>query len=144
MLNSGTGLFRIRKVCAVVEQNLPISLAAFTGQWIGETQGCVMPAHIWEISQQGDYLSLVTRWEDETTYAHFTAQLVPGELAFQIFGLAHGKAILVDRQHFVIFGWCMCNKSWDDVSPTFDVIFSRPGIAELTARAVYQKYLEQH
>jgi hypothetical protein len=127
----------------VDQEDNTVILAAFTGQWIGETQGYDMPAHIWEITQQGNFLFLRTRWEGETTYAHFYASAVPGEPSFEISGTDNGKATLVDKQHFVIPGWCWGTLSEKDGKKgNFDVVFSRPGIAELTARAAYLKSLE--
>jgi hypothetical protein len=119
-----------------------VSLASFTGQWIGQTQGCDMPAHLWEITQYGDYLHLVTRWEGETSSAHFQAKLVPGEPAFEIAYVEDGKATLVDKQHFIIPRWCWGSTKPNEKNGYFDVVFSRPGIAELTAHAAYLKSLE--
>jgi hypothetical protein len=115
----------------------------FTGRWVGETQGYPMPAHIWEITQQPFALMIATRWEGETKVVTFFAQLVPNEPAFILPGTKHAsKAILVDKQHFVIAGWCT-NDERGGTGPDYDVVFSRPGIAELTARQAYSKYLEQ-
>lgn len=114
----------------------------FTGRWIGETQGYSMPAHIWEISQQGFGLMVATRWEGETKSVTFFGQLVSNEPAFIISGSKRFKAILVDKQHFVIAGWCT-NDARGDSGPDYDVVFSRPGIAELTARQAYARYLEE-
>ena len=114
----------------------------FTGRWVGETQGYRMPAHIWEISQQGFGLMIATRWEGETKVATFFAKLSSDEPAFITSGNNPSKAILMDKQHFVIAGWCTNDKR-GGVGPAYDVVFSRPGIAELTARQVYARYLEQ-
>ena len=115
----------------------------FTGRWIGETQGYPMPAHIWEITQQPYGLLIATRWEGETKVVTFFAQVVSGEPSFIIPGSQRGsKAILVDKQHFVIAGWCT-NDMREGIGPDYDVVFSRPGIAELTARQAYHQYLEQ-
>ena len=39
----------------------------FAGEWVGETMGCDMPAHVWEIRVIGDTLmDIHTRWEDKT------------------------------------------------------------------------------
>ena len=113
----------------------------FTGRWIGETQGYPMPAHIWEITQQGVWLHIATRWEGESRVATFLGQMVPNELAFML-GSAPSKAILVDKQHFVVAGWCTNDKR-GGTGPDYDVVFSRPGIAELTARQAYAQYLKQ-
>jgi hypothetical protein len=114
----------------------------FTGRWIGETQGYAMPAHIWEITQQGYGLMISTRWEGATKVTSFFGTLVPNESAFTIHGSRLFKAILVDKQHFVIPDWCT-NDARDGAGPDYDVVFSRPGIAELTARQAYAQYLEQ-
>ncbi len=114
----------------------------FTGRWIGETQGVAMPAHIWEITQHGFGLMISTRWEGKTQVASFFGRLVPNEPAFLVGGDHDSKAILVDKQHFVIAGWCT-NDARGGVGPAYDVVFSRPGIAELTARQAYALYLEQ-
>lgn len=114
----------------------------FTGRWVGETQGCRMAAHIWEITQQGIGLLISTRWEGESHVATFFGQPIRGEKSFEIHGSKLFKAILVDKQHFVIAGWCT-NDRRENVGPDYDVVFSRPGIAELTARQAYRRYLEQ-
>jgi hypothetical protein len=114
----------------------------FTGRWIGETQGASMPAHIWEIAHQGYGLTVSTRWEGGTNVATFFGRLIPGERAFTISGSKYFKAVLIDKQHFVISGWCT-NDARQGIGPDFDVVFSRPGIAELTARQAYTNYLEQ-
>ena len=116
----------------------------FTGRWIGETQGYVMPAHIWEITQHAlGFLMVSTRWEGQTEVAAFSAKLVPNELAFIISGSKTFKATLVDKQHFVIPGWCT-NDVRGGIGPAYDVVFSRPGIAELTGRQAYAQYLEHN
>lgn len=113
----------------------------FTGRWIGETQGYSMPAHIWEIKQQGFNLIVSTRWEDATNVASFVGRLLPNQPAFTIAGKRLFKAILIDKQHFVVPGWCT-NNARGGSGPDYDVVFSRPGIAELTARQAYMSYLE--
>lgn len=114
----------------------------FTGRWIGETQRYAMPAHIWEITQQGFGLRISTRWEGGTNVANFTGRLVPNQPVFMISGSREFKAILVDKQHFVVTGWCT-NDAREGIGPDYDVVFSRPGIAELTARQAYTQYLEK-
>ena len=114
----------------------------FTGRWIGETQGYAMPAHVWEITQQGFGLMVSTRWEGETKVATFFCRLIPDQLAFLLPGDKQTRAILIDKQHFVIPGWCT-NDARGGVGPDYDVVFSRPGIAELTARQAYARHLSQ-
>jgi hypothetical protein len=99
----------------------------FTGRWIGETQGWLMPAHIWEITQQGYGLLISTRWEGGTNVATFPGWLVPNEPAFTLAGKKRFKAILIDKQHFIIAGWCT-NDGRGGTGPDYDVVFSRPGI----------------
>lgn len=113
----------------------------FTGRWIGETQGYAMPAHIWEITQQGYGLMISTRWEDATNVASFSGRLVPNQQSFTIAGTRLFRAVLIDKQHFVIAGWCT-NDVRGGAGPDYDVVFSRPGIAELTARRAYRHYLD--
>lgn len=113
----------------------------FTGRWIGETQGYAMPAHIWEIKQQGFGLMVSTRWEDATNVATFVGRLVPNQSSFTISGRRLFNAILIDKQHFVVPGWCT-NDARGGLGSDYDVVFSRPGIAELTARQAYAHYLE--
>jgi hypothetical protein len=113
----------------------------FTGRWVGETQGVTMAAHIWEISRQGNMLLLNTRWEGRSRVVRFQAQIVDGEQAFMMGGSKSVKATLIDKQHFIIPGWCT-NDARNGEGPDFDVVFSRPGIAELTAGQAYAKYLE--
>lgn len=114
----------------------------FTGRWIGETQGYPMPAHIWEITQNVYGLMIATRWEGESNVTTFWARLASDEPAFIISGSSPSKAILIDKQHFVIAGWCT-NDRRGGTGPDYDVVFSRPGIAELTARQAYAQYLKQ-
>jgi hypothetical protein len=121
-----------------MQQEEPITLHHFLGSWVGQTQGCDMPAHLWEITLFGPHLRIHTRWEGETESVQFIGRLVPGEPAFTV---SKSKATLLDRQHFVIPGWCSNDRRKSE-GPSYDVIFSRPGIAELTARAVYQRSLE--
>jgi hypothetical protein len=94
-----------------------------------------MPAHIWEITQRGTFLSISARWEDETFVSHMTGHVLAEEPAFTI---GDHKAVLVDPQHFVIAGWDTNDKRGGE-GPAYDVVFSRPGIAELAAQAVWRR-----
>jgi hypothetical protein len=112
----------------------------FEGRWIGATQGCDMPAHVWEITQRDRYLTIETRWEDAGRVARMYGVVLPGE---PIFTLGEKfRATLVDPQHFIILGWDT-NDVRGDEGPHYDVVFSRPGIAELTARAAWLKHHER-
>jgi hypothetical protein len=118
----------------------PIQIAApdlrFHGSWVGETQEGEMPAHLWEITQIGKRLHIQTRWEGEEKSALFTAQVVEG--GFEL-TLSRAMAILVDAQHFIIPGWDT-NDARNHEGPDYDVVFSRPGLAELTAQAVWLRW----
>lgn len=107
----------------------------FSGRWVGETQGCEMPAHIWEISQHGASLVISMRWENESSASRVHARVLPDEAAFMI---DEHKATLVDPQHFIIPGWDT-NDTRGGEGLAYDVVFSRPGIAELTAAAVWRR-----
>lgn len=112
----------------------------FSGQWVGATQGHPMPAHIWEITQQGQRLTIATRWEHGSQIHRFQARLLPDGVGFTL-GDGRFRAVLLGPQHFVVPGWDT-NDARGGVGPDYDVVFSRPGIAELAARAIYQRYLK--
>lgn len=114
--------------------------ALFTGRWIGETQGCDSPAHVWEIAQRGRHLTIETRWENDTRGARMFGQAQDHEPSFTI---GDKQAVLVDAQHFIIRGWDT-NDIRNRTGPNYDVVFSRPGIAELSAHAVWLKYNAEH
>jgi hypothetical protein len=110
----------------------------FNGLWVGETQGCDMPAHLWEITQHGRSLMIATRWEGEpaATGTAFTAWVIDGTPTCSVNGFL---AVLVDPQHFIIAGWDT-NDTRNGVGQHYDVVFSRPGIAELTAQRVWEHW----
>jgi hypothetical protein len=109
----------------------------FSGQWVGATQGYPMPAHIWEITQQGARLTIATRWEDGPQVQRFQARLLPDGSGFALGD--RFRAVALSPQHFVVPGWDT-NDARSGSGPHYDVLFSRPGIAELSARAVYERY----
>lgn len=124
----------------------------FVGHWIGETMGADSPAHLWEILRSNNTLIIKTRWEGEAVQGgHFSAK-APDQNAAQAsligpsFELRTGKhtctVVLVDPQHFIIRGWDT-NDVRDNEGPDYDVVFSRPGIAELQAQAVWQQFKDQ-
>jgi hypothetical protein len=110
--------------------------ALFAGRWVGETQGYDAPAHIWEIAHNGAHLTIDTRWEGEGRSARLHATALADEPAFM---LGTSKAVLVGTQHFVILGWDT-NDTRGDMGPHYDVVFSRPGLAELQATAVWEAF----
>lgn len=133
----------------------------FMGRWIGETQGCERPAHLWEITQHPyspNLLYIDARRENNpqvtTHVAHLRGQdgfainpttglwaLKPARSAI----LSHTpdfKAVLVDSQHFIILGWDL-DDAPNQESSAYDVVFSRPGLAELVAHEVWLRYKAQ-
>jgi len=113
---------------------------SFSGPWIGETMGCDSPAHVWEIEVMGHRLRIRTCWEGHARQTDMPGQLVDGEPAFVLGDTSDEgdvvKAVLVDPQHFVIPNWDT-NDTRGGTGPAYDVVFSRPGVAELSARAAY-------
>lgn len=109
------------------------------GRWIGETQGYDMPAHIWEISIKGERLIIQTRWENESKTMLLPAVMIADEPRFKI-----GSAIasLIGTQHFIIPNWDT-NDTRGNIGPHYDVVFSRPGLAELQAFDVWQKFRQE-
>jgi hypothetical protein len=109
----------------------------FNGRWIGESQGVDRPAHIWEIRQVGDYVEIDNMWEGDPSFRPMSAHLVEGEAAFDL-SEVH-RAVMVDPQHFIIAGWDMLYDG-EELIAEHDVVFSRPGIAELTAHQVWTEW----
>lgn len=109
------------------------------GRWIGETQGYDMPAHIWEISIKGERLIIQTRWENESKTMLLPAVMIADEPRFKI-----GSAIasLIGTQHFIIPNWDT-NDTRGNIGPHYDVVFSRPGLAELQAFDIWQKFRQE-
>jgi hypothetical protein len=110
--------------------------ALFAGRWVGETQGYDSPAHVWEISHNGIHLVIDTRWEGEGQSMRLRATALAEEPAFM---LGTRKAVLVGPQHFVLPGWDT-NDTRGHVGPHYDVVFSRPGLAELQAAEAWETY----
>ena len=110
--------------------------ALFAGRWVGETQGYDAPAHIWEIAQNGKHLTIASRWEGEGRSMQLHATALAAEPAFM---LGTSKAVLVGTQHFVIPGWDT-NDTRSNAGPHYDVVFSRPGLAELQATEVWEAF----
>jgi hypothetical protein len=137
---------RIARVPAKPKQYAPTAhdIQRFLGPWIGETMDAPdREAHLWTISEAWGgrrLLSIRTTWEmsaaaGEETYLCAVRPL-DGYTAFEMNDLPvpqpFGIAVLVDASHFII-------PFWDD---EHDVVFSRPGVAELTAHAVCRTFCE--
>lgn len=114
--------------------------ALFAGRWIGETQGCDAPAHVWEISANGRALTIETRWEGEARSSRLHATAQPDAPAFR---LGDHTAELIGTQHFIVPGWDT-NDTRGGQGPHYDVVFARPGLAELQTFEVWQRYRAEH
>ncbi len=110
--------------------------AEFLGRWIGETQGCDSPGHHWEISHAARWLRIDTTWECEQASNYYPADVIAERPELKI---DRFTAVLISPQHFVIVGWDT-NDTRNHEGPDYDVIFSRPGIAELDAARVYERW----
>ena len=110
------------------------------GQWVGATQGHPMPAHVWEITGRGGRVRIATRWEHSRAVT-----VLEGRMLDDGSGFAIGQrftALLLGPQHFVVPGWDT-NDTRGHRGAAFDVIFARPGIAELVAPRLYQRWVEK-
>jgi len=111
---------------------------AFVGRWVGQTMGRVAPAHVWEVFDRGHFLEIRTRWEGQGAAHALRGRGLDAE-RFEIVGLeAIFTATLVDPHHFVIPGWDT-NDTRGFQGPEYDVTFSRPGLAELMARQIWEQ-----
>lgn len=98
------------------------------------------PAHVWEITKHNEAtLRIETRWEDGRQIGEFWAEVDRAAPAFRIRKVKHPLAVLLDSQHFIIPNWDT-NDTRGHQGPDYDVVFSRPGLAELTAERVWARY----
>jgi len=124
----------------------------FIGHWIGETMvaglsavagpsAAESPAHIWEIHRSNNTLIIHTRWEHETVPGGYFSALVPTDTpAFELQTETHLFVVtLVDSQHFIIRNWDT-NDVRGGKGAHLDVVFSRLGVAELQAQAVWRQH----
>ena len=114
--------------------------ALFAGRWIGETQGYDAPAHVWEIAQDRHNLLIDTRWEGEGRSMRLHASALEDAPAFS---LGDHTAVMIGTQHFVIRGWDT-NDTRGGQGPHYDVVFSRPGLAELQAAEAWAEFNAAH
>ena len=111
--------------------------ALFGGPWVGETIGCNVPAHLWDITLFGLHLRIDTRWEGFSQRDTLFGTRIEDQPAFNLDYYAK-LAVLVDPQHFVIVGWDTTHSATPDSA--YDVVFSRPGVAELSAHEAYRHF----
>ncbi len=109
----------------------------FNGRWIGETQGIDRPAHIWEIRQVGKYVEIDNLWEGDPSFRKMSGKIVEGQAAFDLSDVF--RAVMIEPQHFIIAGWDTVYDG-EELIAAYDVVFSRPGIAELTAHQVWVEW----
>ncbi len=120
---------------------MPSAYAAqFAGRWIGETQDHEGSAHVWDIRVNGESLTIESRWEHESRTTTMYGRMLPDQAAFS---LGTFTALLIDSQHFIIPGWDT-NDTRGGKGPAYDVVFSRPGLPELSAYDVWLRYKEEH
>ncbi len=111
---------------------------AFVGRWIGQTIGGRSAAHIWDVIDREIFLEIRTRWEGQGGGHALRARTID-DMHFEIVGLEYTfTATLVDPLHIVIPGWDT-NDTRGFKGPDYDVVFSRPGLAELMAHQVWEQ-----
>jgi hypothetical protein len=111
----------------------------YAGLWIGETMGTdKSPAHLWRIVQRGDDLTIYHRWEGEESEKAlpFRVTLNTERRSFELY---ETTAWFINDEYFVVPGWDT-NDLRDSRGPHFDVVFSRPGLGELHARAMWERW----
>jgi hypothetical protein len=79
-------------------------------------------------------------WEGDPSFRTMSGRLVEGQAAFALSNVH--RAVMVDPQHFIIAGWDTLYDG-DKLIAEHDVVFSRPGIAELTAHRVWVEWKQR-
>lgn len=114
-----------------------------SGEWIGESMEIdTSPAHIWHIEQHGRNVYITHRWEDETTFKPGTFWFylsADGRTFHPNFKCKSPKGQLLDDDHFVMYGWDT-NDIRGGIGPAYDVVFSRQGLAELSAARIWRAW----
>lgn len=110
----------------------------FVGRWLGQSIGHTAAAHVWDVIDRGSFYEIRTRWEGQGV-AHALRGRPLDDAHFEIQGaLSIFTATLVDPLHFIIPGWDT-NDTRGFTGPEYDVVFSRPGLAELMARQIWEQ-----
>lgn len=114
-----------------------------SGDWIGETMEIdTSPAHIWHIEHKGRNVYITHRWENEEAFKPGTFWFYlseDGRVFHADYKCASPKGHLLDADHFVVYGWDT-NEIRGRSGPSFDVVFSRQGLAELSAARVWRAW----
>jgi hypothetical protein len=118
-------------------------MTVFGGEWIGESMrvGSELTLH-WRIIQREANLFVYPHIDGmESADNYFSGVLWVGDFAFRLNSDTHNtgaSACLIDTDHFVLLGW--------ELTPDgarHDIVFSRPGLAELNARVVWQAWQQR-
>ncbi len=112
----------------------------FAGVWIGESMGATATGTvIWRIAQTGRNLFVYPRDEGENDASwYYSGEVDAAGTQFRLNSVAHLDCVgrMLDIDHFVMTNW---DRS---AEPACDVVFSRPGLPELTARGMWEKSKE--
>ena len=95
-----------------------------TGVWIGETIGYQMKRHHWLIIQKDNVLEFYTRWDDESSFAHFLGVFNDEKDSFIMATLYRQASEIVNENYFEIIGWLPAKKG-EEIVPYYDVAFQR-------------------
>lgn len=103
---------------------------ALAGTWIGATREDDV-THVWRVVQRGQsafiYATLNEQGE-QSTENYYSARIQSNQLLIN--GSPHAVASLIDVDHFVLPRW----------HGERDMLFSRQGLAELSADAAWLRY----
>jgi hypothetical protein len=114
-----------------------------SGEWIGESMEIdTSPAHIWHIEHSGRNLYVMHRWEDETSFKSGTLWYFVSEDGHTLhmdYKCDHALGHVLDADHFIMYGWDT-NDIRGNIGPAYDVVFSRQGLAELSAARLWRAW----
>ena len=112
-----------------------MTVERFSGLWIGESmRPDAGQALVWRVRQSGASIFIYPRLEsDQHDTGYFSGSVSGDGNSFTLNNVPpdRGMARSIDDDHFFVAGF-------DDTgAPPHDVVFSRPGVPELTARQVW-------
>ena len=102
-------------------------LPTLTGTWIGSTRDEAV-THVWRIVQRDDGAFIYATLDDVGTQTYYSARIVGGTILIN--GCDEAKFQRVDVEHFVVLRW----------HDECDMLFSREGLAELTAALSWTRF----
>jgi hypothetical protein len=108
----------------------------FSGQWVGESMGRETHAWLWRIAVHGAAVFIYPRDEAGIEVGYLSGQLAASGDAFSLYDQRAygGVARVLGADHFLLRGFDTHEGS------AHDVVFSRPGLPELGARALYRAH----